>query len=38
MNQHTVQPDPEDEAGFDAYMKRFLACIPAQIAAAQGLK
>lgn len=37
MNQKTVAPDPKDEAGFDAYMKRFLACIPAQIAAAQGL-
>ncbi|MBQ6384434.1 MAG: FGGY-family carbohydrate kinase [Clostridia bacterium] len=38
MKQHTVQPDPEDADGFDAYMRRFLACIPAQIAAAEGLK
>jgi len=38
MKQLTVSPDPEDEAGFDAYMKSFLACIPAQKAAVQGLK
>ena len=38
MKQSTMEPDPEDEAGFDAYMKRFLGCIPAQIAAAEGLK
>ena len=38
MKQHTVQPDPEDAAGFDTYMRRFLGCIPAQIAAAEGLK
>ena len=28
----------EDEAGFDAYMERFTACIPAQKAAVEGLK
>ena len=38
MKQNTIQPDPEDAAGFDAYMRRFLACIPAQIAAAEGLR
>ena len=38
LKQLTVDPDPADEAGFDAYMKRFLACIPAQNAAAQGLR
>ena len=38
MKQRTVSPDPRDEAGFDAYMKRFVACIPAQRAAADGWK
>ncbi len=38
MKQITVQPSPEDEAGFDTYMKRFTACIPAQKAAVQGLR
>ena len=33
MNQKTVEPDPVDEAGFDLYMKRFIACLPAQKAA-----
>ena len=31
-------PDPEDEAGFDRYMEKFIACIPAQQAAVDGLK
>ncbi len=34
----TVSPDPEDEKGFDSYMDRFMACIPAQRAAVEGLK
>ena len=38
MKQLTVSPDPVDEAGFDAYMEKFLACIPAQKAAVEGLK
>ena len=38
MKQMTVSPDPEDEAGFDRYMEKFLACIPAQQAAVDGLK
>ena len=38
MKQLTVSPDPVDEAGFDTYMDKFLACIPAQKAAVEGLK
>ena len=38
MNQITVSPNPEDEAGFDRYIKRFISCIPAQKAAVEGLK
>jgi hypothetical protein len=38
MNQLTVSPDPEDEAGYNRYMERFCACIPAQHAAVDGLK
>ena len=38
MAQSTIVPDPTDEAGFDAYMKRFVSCIPAQKAAVDGLK
>ena len=38
MKQKTVSPDAEDEAGFDRYMERFVACIPAQKAAVEGLK
>ena len=38
MEKITVAPDPEDEKGFDRYMERFLACIPAQKAAVEGLK
>ena len=33
MKQITVSPDPEDEKGFDLYMKRFVSCLPAQKAA-----
>ena len=38
MKKLTVSPDPEDEKGFDRYMERFMACIPAQKAAVEGLK
>ena len=38
MKQLTVHPNPTDEAGFARYMERFVASIPAQIAAAEGLK
>ena len=38
MKKKTVYPDPEDEKGFDNYMKRFISCIPAQKAAVRGLK
>ena len=38
MTRKTVSPDPQDEAGFDAYMERFVACIPAQQAAVRALK
>ncbi len=38
MKQITVSPDPEDETGFDRYMERFMACIPAQKAAVEGMK
>ena len=35
MKQLTVSPDPQDEAGFDHYMERFISCLPAQKAAAE---
>ena len=35
MSQNTVTPDEADEAGFDRYMERFVACIPAQKAAVE---
>jgi hypothetical protein len=38
MKQITVDPDPEDEAGFDSYMQRFIDCIPVQHAAVAALK
>ena len=38
MTRKTASPDPQDEAGFDAYMERFVACIPAQQAAVRALK
>ena len=38
MKKKTVSPDPEDEKGFDRYMEKFMACIPAQKAAVEGLK
>lgn len=37
MEQSTLAPDPKDEAGFDAYMRRFEACIPVQKAAVEAL-
>ena len=37
MKQITVHPNPVDEAGFDRYMHRFVATLPAQIAAGEGL-
>ena len=38
MDRKTVAPSPEDEAGFDAYMQRFVSCIPVQQAAVRALK
>ncbi len=38
MKKRSASPDPDDEAGFDRYMERFLKCIPAQKAAVEGLK
>lgn len=38
MKQMTISPDPEDEAGFNRYMDRFVSCIPAQKAAAEHFK
>ena len=38
MKQVTVAPDPADEQGFDRYMERFIACLPAQKAAASGFR
>ena len=35
MEQNTVSPDPIDEAGFDTYMRQFIACLPVGKAAAQ---
>lgn len=37
MQQSTLAPVPEDETGFDEYMRRFVACLPAQHAAVEGL-
>ena len=33
----TLQPDPEDAAGFDRYMERYLAGLAVERAAAGGL-
>ena len=38
MEQETVAPDKKDEAGFAAYMNRFISCIPVQKAAVEALK
>ncbi len=38
MKQSTVEPDPEDEKGFDLYMKRFVSCLPVQKAAGSEFK
>ena len=38
MQQTTVAPDPTDEAGFNNYMKRFVASLPVQQAAVSCLK
>jgi sugar (pentulose or hexulose) kinase len=38
MKQSTLAPKPEDETGFDQYMRSFSAYIPAQKAAAEGWK
>ncbi len=38
MKKSRLVPVPEDEAGFDRYMERFMRCIPAQKAAVEGLK
>ena len=38
MKQVTVAPDPVIEEGFDKYMERFVACIPAQKAAAENFR
>lgn len=38
MKQNTIAPSSEAENGFDEYMKHFIACIPAQQAAVEGLK
>ena len=35
MEQNTVSPDPIDEAGFDTYMRQFIACLPIEKAAAR---
>ena len=34
----TVQPNPEDAAGFETYVKRFIDVLPAEKAAAENLK
>ncbi|MBQ9211878.1 MAG: FGGY-family carbohydrate kinase [Clostridia bacterium] len=38
MKQSTLSPVSQDEEGFDEYMRRFTACLPAQQAAVDGLK
>ena len=38
MDQLTVTPSKEDEEGFDKYMKRFCACLPAQKSAVEFYK
>ena len=35
MKQSTLAPVPEDERGFDSYMKRFMACIAAEKASVE---
>ena len=34
----TLQPDPADVEGFNAYTQRYLACLPAEKAAVAGLR
>ena len=38
MKQLTVSPDPKDEEGFNAYMSRFVSCLPAQKAAGENFR
>ena len=38
MKQLTVSPDPKDEEGFNAYMDRFVSCLPAQKAAGENFR
>ncbi len=38
MKQATVSPDPKDEAGFNAYMDRFISCLDTQKSAVKALK
>ena len=33
----TLAPDPADRAGFEAYVARYAACLPAERAAAKAL-
>lgn len=38
MPSETLQPDPADVAGFDAYVRRYLACLDAERACVKGMK
>lgn len=34
----TIEPDADDVAGFRAYLQRYIACLPAEIACTKGMK
>ena len=38
MKAETMEPDSEDVAGFDAYTKKYTACLAAQKAAVEALR
>ena len=38
MPSETLQPDPADVAGFNTYVKRYLACLDAERACVKGMK
>ena len=38
LKQSTLSPAREDEEGFEAYMSRFVSCIPAQKEAVRGFR
>lgn len=38
MASETMKPDAADVAGFDAYLKKYVACLPVERAAVEGLR